>query len=418
METPAHRHRVVVTGLGIVTAIGRSVPAFADALKSGVCGIGPVTVFDTTEFRTHTGGEVRGFDPGAAIPKAYRRKRMSRSDRMAMSAALEALTDAGLLPLPDELKTGMGVVIGGGAGGMLECEALYREYLEGRRRLPFSPFASFCCASSADHIASALGLMGPKTTFMTACSSGGTAVGFARDLIADGMADAIIAGGTEPLSRVTYAAFNGLQAVDPEYPKPFDKNRQGMSLGEGAGVLILESLEHARRRDARILAEVLGYGISCDAHHMTAPDPSASGAVRCMQAALADAGIDPSRIDYINAHGTATPANDRMETLAIKSVFGEGAYEIPVSSTKAMHGHTLGAAGAIEAVACALAIHGKFIPPTVHHDEPDPDCDFDYVAGGVREADVRVALSNSFAFGGNNTTVILGAFTEKGIVHE
>ena len=412
------KRRVVITGLGIVAAIGDAIAEFTDALKKGVCGIGPVTVFDTADFRTHTGGEVRDFDPRAAIPRSFRRKRMSRSDAMAMAAAIEALTDAGLLPVSDSLRTDMGVVVGGGAGGMPECEALYRDYLEGGRRLPFSQFASFCCASSADHIASALGLMGPKTTFMTACSSGGTAVGFARDLIADGAAEAIVAGGAEPLSRITYAAFNGLQAVDPEYPKPFDKNRRGMSLGEGAGVLILESLDHARRRGARILGEVLGCGISCDAHHMTAPDPSASGAMRCMTAALKDAGIDPSRIDYINAHGTATPANDRMETLAIKTVFGERAYAIPVSSTKAMHGHALGAAGAIESVVCALAIREKFIPPTVHHEDPDPECDLDYVAGAARDADVRIALSNSFAFGGNNTTVILGEFAEKGIGHE
>jgi 3-oxoacyl-[acyl-carrier-protein] synthase II len=407
--------RVVITGLGAVTAIGNTVPGLTAALKKGVCGIRPVSVFDTTDFRTHTGGEVRDFDPDVAIPRRYRRKRMSRSDGMAMAAALEALADAGLSPLPDRLKPDVGVAIGGGAGGMLECEALYREYLAGERRLPFSQFASFCCASSADHIASALGLMGPKTTFMTACSSGGTAIGYARDLIADGMAEVMVAGGAEPLSRITYASFNGLQAVDPEYPKPFDKDRQGMSLGEGAGVLILESLDHARRRGARILGEVLGYGVSCDAHHMTAPDPSASGAIRAMTAALADAGIDPSRVDYINAHGTATPANDRMETLAIKSVFGDRACDIPVSSTKSMHGHTLGAAGAIEGVVCALAIHHGFIPPTIHHTEPDPECDLDYVADGVRETPVDVALSNSFAFGGNNTTVILGRFTEKGI---
>ncbi len=410
--------RVVITGLGAVTAIGHTAGEFAEALKAGVCGIGPVSVFDTADFRTHTGAEVRGFDSVAAIPRSYRRKRMSRSDRMAMAAALEALGDAGLATVPDGLKPGMGVVIGGGAGGMLECEALYRDHLAGSRRLPFSQFASFCCASSADHIASALGLLGPRTTFMTACSSGGTAIGYARDLIADGMAEAVVAGGAEPLSRVTYAAFNGLQAVDPDHPKPFDRNRRGMSLGEGAGVLILESLDHARRRGARIIGEVLGYGISCDAHHMTAPDPSGNGAIRCMSAALADAGVGPSQIDYINAHGTATPANDRMETLAVKAVFGDRAYHIPVSSTKAMHGHTLGAAGAIEGVVCALAIRDRFIPPTIHHAEPDPDCDLDYVTDGMREADVRIALSNSFAFGGNNTTVVLGAFTEKGVARE
>ncbi len=407
--------RVVITGLGVVTAIGKNIPEFADALTQGVCGIGPVSVFDTTGFRTHTGGEVRDFDPKTAIPRRYRRKRMSRSDGMAMAAVLEALTDAGLSPLPDRLKPGIGVAIGGGAGGMLECEALYRDYLAGGRQLPFSRFASFCCASSADHIASVLGLMGPKTTFMTACSSGGTAIGYGRDLIADGMADIMVAGGTEPLSRVTYATFNGLQAVDPDYPKPFDKDRQGMSLGEGAGVLILESLDHAWRRNARILGEMLGYGVSCDAHHMTAPDPSASGAIRAMTAALADAGVDPSRVDYINAHGTATPANDRMETLAIKTLFGDRACDIPVSSTKSMHGHTLGAAGAIEGVVCALAIRHGFIPPTIHHTEPDPDCDLDYVADGMREQPVRIALSNSFAFGGNNTTLILGEFSEEGI---
>lgn len=406
--------RVVITGLGVVTAIGKNIPEFTDALTQGVCGIGPVSVFDTTGFRTHTGGEVRDFDPKTAIPRHYRRKRMSRSDGMAMAAVLEALTDAGLSPLPDRLKPGIGVAIGGGAGGMLECEALYRDYLAGGRQLPFSRFASFCCASSADHIASVLGLMGPKTTFMTACSSGGTAIGYGRDLIADGMADIMVAGGTEPLSRVTYATFNGLQAVDPDYPKPFDKDRQGMSLGEGAGVLILESLDHAWRRNARILGEMLGYGVSCDAHHMTAPDPSASGAIRAMTAALADAGVDPSRVDYINAHGTATPANDRMETLAIKTLFGDRAWDIPVSSTKSMHGHTLGAAGAIEGVVCALAIRHGFIPPTIHHTEPDPDCDLDYVADGMREQPVRIALSNSFAFGGNNTTLILGEFSEKG----
>jgi 3-oxoacyl-[acyl-carrier-protein] synthase II len=187
-----------------------------------------------------------------------------------------------------------------------------------------------------------------------------------------------------------------------------------MSLGEGAAVVILEALDHARRRGARILGEVLGYGVSCDAHHMTAPDPSASGAIRAMTAALANAGIDASRIDYINAHGTATPANDRMETLAIKTVFGGRARDIPVSSTKSMHGHTLGAAGAIEGVVCALAIRHGFIPPTIHHTEPDPDCDLDYVADGMREQPVRIALSNSFAFGGNNTTLILGEFSEEG----
>lgn len=409
------QRRVVITGLGVVSAIGNNIPEFAGALKNGACGIGPVTAFDVADYRTHTAGEVWNFNPRSAIPRPFWRKRMSRSDALAMTAALEALTEAGLLPVPDALKPDMGVIMGGGAGGMLECEPLYRDYLKENQRPAFSPFASFCCASSADMIASTLELMGPKTTFMTACSSGAAAIGFARDLIANGMAQAVVAGGTEPLSRITYAVFNGLQAVDPDYPKPFDKNRKGMSLAEGAGVLILESLDHAKCRGARIIGEALGYGMSCDAWHTTAPDPSAAGAIRSMIAALEDAGIDPSHIDYINAHGTATPANDSMETTAIKTVFGNRAFDIPVSSTKSMHGHTLGAAGAIEAVVCALAIRDQFIPPTIHHVEPAPDCDLDYVADGARNADIGVALSNSFAFGGNNVTIVLGRFAEKGV---
>ncbi len=317
------KERVVITGLGTVNAIAGSVSEFSEALRQGVCGIGPVTVFDTTDFRTHIGGEVKNFLPREMIPSEFSLKRMSRSDRMAMAAALEALRDAGLFPFPEVLQADTGVVIGGGAGGMLEGEEAYRRYLQGSNKgVRYSPFSAFCCASSADHIASYLELMGPKTTFMTACSSGATAIGYARDLIREGMATAVIAGGTEPLCRITYGAFNALQAVDREYCKPFDKNRQGLSLGEGAGILILEALSQAQKRGARIYGEVLGYGVSCDSYHMTAPDPEASGAARCMEAALQDSGVAPEQVDYINAHGTATPANDSIETKGIKAVFG------------------------------------------------------------------------------------------------
>ncbi len=340
--------RVVVTGRGTVNAIAKNVNAFAVALKTGLCGIGPVTLFDTTDYRTHTGAQVRNFDPRLHIPKNYSLKRMSRSDCMAMAAALEALSEAGLIPFPEELAADTGVVIGGGAGGMLECEPVFSGYLEkGADRLSGTPFAAFSCASSADHIATHFTLLGPKTTFMTACSSGATAIGYARDLIRQEAADVVVCGGTEPLCRITYSAFNALQAVDPEYCKPFDRNRQGLTLGEGAGILILESLDHALSRGAKIYGEVLGCGISCDANHMTAPDPNAAGAVGAMTAALDDAGISHEDVDYINAHGTATPANDRMETRGIKTVFGSRAQRIPVSSTKSMLGHTLGAAGAI-----------------------------------------------------------------------
>jgi 3-oxoacyl-[acyl-carrier-protein] synthase II len=408
--------RVVITGLGTINAIAGNMPEFCCALRNGVCGIGPVSVFDTADFTTHTGGEVKRFAPGEMIPPEFSIKRMSRSDLMAMAAAVEALKNAGLFPVPDALLADTGVVIGGGAGGMLEAEEAYRQYLRDKGKgVRFSRFASFCCASSADHIASKLRLMGPKTTFMTACSSGATAMGYARDLIRAGMAKVVIAGGTESLSRITYGGFNALGAVDPEFCKPFDKNRQGISLGEGSGILILESLNHARNRDAQIYGEFLGYGVSGDAYHMTAPDPQASGAVRCMRTALQDAGVHPERIDYINAHGTATPANDRMETRGIKEVFGKKAYQIPVSSTKSMLGHTLGAAGAIEGVASILGIVERFIPPTIHLTEPDPECDLDYVVEGSRNSGINIVLSNSFAFGGNNTCVILGRFTEKGM---
>jgi 3-oxoacyl-[acyl-carrier-protein] synthase II len=409
--------RVVITGLGTVNAVANSVPQFSQALRLGSCGIGPLTLFEAAAFRTQTAGQAK-FDLRQALPAKLRRKRMSRSDAMAMAATFEALQHAGLWPFPAALQEDTGVVIGGGAGGMLEGEAAYRRYLTGpARQVPFSAFASFCCAASADHIASILGLWGPKTTFMTACASGATALGFGRDLIRDGMARVVIAGGTEPLSRTTYAAFNALKAVDPDFCKPFDLYREGLSLGEGAGIMILEPLSQARARGAVIHGELLGYGLSGDAHHMTAPDPEAAGALRCMRAALDDAGVDPAQVDYINAHGTATPANDRMETLGIKHLFGRRAYDIPVSSTKSMIGHTLGAAGAIEGVATVLALSQGFIPPTVHLTNPDPDCDLDYVAAGARAADIRIALSNSFAFGGNNTSLVFGRYSGGETLH-
>jgi 3-oxoacyl-[acyl-carrier-protein] synthase II len=413
------RHRVVITGMGTVNAVAVGTERYARALRDAVCGIGPITLFDTSSHRTKTGGEVKDFFPRKAIPPEFSVKRMSRSDLMAFAATIEALQGGGLYPFPEGLRETTGVFIGGGAGGMLEGEDFYRSYLnKEKERVRFSPLASLFCASSADHIATKLSLFGPKTTFMTACSSSATAIGFAADVIRSGAASIMIAGGTEPLSRIIYGAFNSLRSVDPDYCKPFDKNRQGLSLGEGAGIFILESLDSAQARGAAIVAEFLGYGVSCDAHHMTAPDPQGSGAVRAMQAALADAGIAKERIDYINAHGTATPANDAIETKAVKELFGARAYDIPISSTKSMIAHTLGAAGALEGMACVLGITGGFIPPTVHHTEPDPECDLDYVPNASRNKELSIVLSNSFAFGGNNTSVIYGRYTDGGIVNE
>nr|MDA8123589.1 beta-ketoacyl-[acyl-carrier-protein] synthase family protein [Deltaproteobacteria bacterium] len=345
-------------------------------------------------------------------------KRLSRSDAFALAATLQALAQAGLDPIPETLREEMGVIIGGGAGGLLEAESFFSDYLEGGARTArFSRLAPVSCAASANQLATQLNLWGPKTTLMTACSSGATSVGMARDLIRTGAARVVIAGGTEPLSRLTFASFNALQAVDPTHCRPFSGNRGGLSLGEGAGILILESLAHARQRGAKVLGEILGYGVTCDSHHMTAPDVGASGAARAMRAALDDAGLAPEAVEYISAHGTATPLNDLMETRAIKEVFGLRAGKIPVSSTKAMHGHTLGASGALGSVVSLLAISEGFIPPTIHYETPDPECDLDYVTEGARRAELDVVLCNAFAFGGNNTTVLFGRVREEEARH-
>ena len=412
------KNRIVITGLGTLNSIANNVIDFAAALQAGTCGIKKLELFDTTEFRTQTGGQIKNFIPREYIPADFPIKRMSRADRISFAATLAALTDAGLYPLPDALKDEMGVAIGGGSGGLLEAESFYMELLKkGAARARFSKLSSIYCASSADRIASGLGLCGPKTTFMTACSAGATALGYARDLIASGQASMMLAGGVEPMCRITYAAFNALKSVDPDVCRPFDKNRAGLSLGEAAAIMVLEELDAAIERGARIYGEILGYGVTCDSFHMTSPDEKASGAVRSMQAALKDSGLAIEDIDYINAHGTATPVNDITETRAIKEVFGKRAYRIPVSSTKSMHAHTLGAAGALEGIVSMLAILHGFVPPTINYQESDPECDLDYVTTGSRKADLRTVLSNSFAFGGNNTTVIFGKYEGKGVRH-
>ena len=410
--------RIVITGLGTLNAIANNVADFAVALQTGVCGIKDIDLFDTAEFRTHKGGQIKNFIARDHIPEEWPIKRMSRADMISFAATLAALRDAGLDFLPDSLKEEMGVAIGGGSGGLLEAESFYMEMLKkGVPKARFSKLSTIYCASSADRIASGLGLSGPKTTFMTACSAGATALGYARDLIVSGQASMMIAGGVEPMCRITYAAFNALKSVDPDACRPFDKNRSGLSLGEAAAIMILEELDAAIERGARIYGEILGYGVTCDSFHMTSPDEKASGAVRSMQAALQDSGLTIEDIDYINAHGTATLVNDVTETKAIKEVFGPRAYSIPVSSTKSMHAHTLGAAGALEGIVSMLALLHGFIPSTINYQESDPLCDLDYVTSGSRKANLRTVLSNSFAFGGNNTTVILGQYDGIGARH-
>jgi len=412
------KRRIVITGLGTINAVAHNIPDFVSALSAGVCGIGPLDLFETDGFRCQNGGQIKNFSPRNFIPHHFSLKRMSRADMLSFAATLEALTDAGLYPLALQLAEETGVVIGGGSGGLLEAEFFYKDLLKKNgEHARFSKLSTVYCASSADRIASNLDLSGPKATFMTACSAGGTALGYARDLIQNGQAKMVIAGGVEPMCRITYAAFNALKSLDPGVCHPFDQNRAGLSLGEAAAILILEPLEAALARGAKIHGEILGYGVTCDSFHMTAPDENASGAIRSMQAALRDSGLVNEDVDYINAHGTATPVNDAMETRAIKEVFGKRAYSIPVSSTKAMTAHTLGAAGALEGIVSVLALEHGFIPPTISFREPDPACDLDYVTDCARRAELRVVLSNSFAFGGNNTTVIFGKYDRRDIRH-
>jgi 3-oxoacyl-[acyl-carrier-protein] synthase II len=396
-------HRVVVTGIGIIASIGWSCAEFEAGLFKGQCGIGPLTLFDTSGFTARVGGQVT-HDNLAGGFKAREIKRISRCDLLGLTAAKEALTHSGIdLDLCD--RESIGVVLGGGAGGMLEWERYRRRRWSGSKRNISSKLLAASPCTLTDLIAGHYGLWGTRATITTACSSSATSIGYGFDLIRCGDQQMVITGGSESLSELTFAGFNALRVMSPEACRPFDRNRKGLSLGEGAAVLVLEALDHARARGANVLAEVLGYAINSDAYHMTSPDPEAQGMQRVMAQALARSNVAPDQIDYVNAHGTGTQINDATETAAIKSVLGR---DIVVSSTKSMVGHCLGAAGAIETVATLLALIRQVAPPTIHLEEADPECDLDYVPGCSRPHRIRYALSNSFAFGGNNTSLILG----------
>lgn len=400
--------RVVISGVGSWNGFGAGVGAFLGALRGGGCAIGAMTLFPSDAYRTHRAAVAPEVDLGASVPERLAR-RLSRSDRMAIAAAREAWCASGLAASgvpPERIAT----VIGGTTGGMLEAEEELRRFHAGEiPRMEPHRLVAMPVHATGEAIAALLGCRGPRVTVVTACSSSANSIGLAADLIQEGRADAAIAGGTDAHCRMTYAGFNALQALDPEVCRPFDRRRAGLSLGEGAAIVVLEEEAHARRRGAAILAEFLGYGTSADAHHMTAPDPEGRGAVKAMRRALAEAGLEPAAVDYVNAHGTGTPQNDPIETRAIHTVFGDHARRLAVSSTKSQTGHCLGAAGAIEILATVLAIHHGFVPPTVNLEEPDPLCDLDYVPREARAQRVRVALSNSYGFGGNNTSVVLGA---------
>lgn len=399
--------RVAVTGLGIISAIGESVPEFKEGLFNGKCGIGPISLFDTKGFMTQSAAQVKNRNL-KALSGSLGIRRISRCDLLGLIAAREALSDSGL-DFDNCDRNDIGVVLGGGAGGMLSWEKYRRALWSKKARPRPSLLLSSASCTLTDLIASRYRLTGSRATIVTACSSSATSIGFASDLIRSGAHEIVITGGSESLSEVTFAGFNALRVVDPEYCRPFDKNRRGLSLGEGAAILVLEDYEKAKKRGATIYAEVLGYATNSDAFHMTSPDPEAMGMSRVMVKALERARVAANQVDYINAHGTATRANDQLETKAIKKVFGEkNAGDLAISSTKSMVGHCLGAGGAIEAVATILALREQVAPPTIHLDEPDPDCDLDYVPLQARPRKIRIALSNSFAFGGNNTSLVFG----------
>ena len=385
--------RVVVTGLGAVTPFGLGVKAYWSGLASGTCALRPLTVIDTDGFRCRIGGEVPESVGGSP--------RRSRADRLAMAAADEALADAGL-GVAERGDTAL--VVGAVGGGMLEAEAWYWAAARGHRGRPLPAVRSMLPCAHAETLAMRFKLGGPRHTVVTACSSGAVALAEAAALIEAGVAETAVAGGVDSITRICFMGFNALKLLDPTPCRPFDRERRGMSIGEGAGFVVLEAETHARVRGARVHAELAGYGMTTDAYHITAPEPEGDGMARAMQAALAQAREEPAAVRYANAHGTGTPQNDRVEARALERVFGEGG--LLVSSTKSMIGHTMAAAGSLEAIATVLTLGHRMVPPTANLDTPDPEVHFDCVPRAAREAAVDCAISNSFGFGGQNVTVL------------
>lgn len=410
------KRRVVVTGLGIISPLGNDVGTFWQALIAGKSGIGPLMTFDASAFDSRIAGEVKDFEPAKYLdPKDARR--MEKFAQYAVAAAKQAFTDSQLDASKEDTNR-IGVVIGSGIGSLRIIEEEHKVYLEkGPSRL--SPFLipMIIMNEAAGHVSIALGLKGPNSCVATACASGSHALGDAFRIIQYGDADIMLAGGTEScITALGLGGFCALKALSKrndapqKASRPFDKLRDGFVMAEGAGLVVLESLEHALKRNARIYAEMIGYGMSADAYHMTAPDATGSGASRAMLAALADAHIKPEEIEYLNAHGTSTALNDKIETLAIKKTFGKHAYKIAVNSTKSMTGHLLGAAGGLEFVVCCLSIRDAIVHPTINQEVADPDCDLDYVPNVSRKMNVNVAMSNSLGFGGHNATLIVKRF--------
>lgn len=408
--------RVVVTGLGTYNPLGNDVATTWEKITKGESGIDTISHFDASEYKTQFAGEVHGFDP---VPLFGRKeaRRMSRVTQLALAATQQALDDA-KLEATDSNRDRIGVVLGSGMGSM---DPVIDNVETFNKRGPYRVSPFFVPMMLADTPAATIsishGFRGPNMSVATACATGNNVVGEAARVVQRGDADVMIAGGSEAcVLPLVLAGFSVMQALSTrnEDPKrasrPFDKTRDGFVFGEGAAVLVLESLDHARARGAHIYGEVLGYGTSADAYHLAMPAENGEGAVKSMQNALDSAEIEPTAVDYINAHGTGTPLNDKGETAAIKTAFGEHAYDIPVSSTKSMHGHLLGAVGALEALICLKSIENGIIPPTINYETPDPECDLDYVPNEARKADLNIVMSNGFGLGGHNATIILGKY--------
>ncbi|HWP30259.1 MAG TPA: beta-ketoacyl-ACP synthase II [Fimbriimonadales bacterium] len=411
--------RVVVTGLGAISPIGNDVETFWRNALSGKNGIGKITFFDASRFACKIAGEVKDFDPSVFLD-AKEARRLTRFIQFAVAASDMAIRNA-CLDLESEDRNRIGVLIGSGIGGLdILTENLRRLFSDGPDKV--SPFlVPYMIPDMASgYVSIRYNLKGPNSCVVTACSTGANAIGDAAAIIKRGEADVMIAGGVEaPIVEISLGGFSAARALstrndDPEHAsRPFDAKRDGFVMSEGAGILVLESLSHARERNAKIFAEVVGYAQTADAFHITQPEPSADGAARSMALAMKYASLNPEDITYINAHGTSTPYNDRLETLAIKKVFGEHAYKVPISSTKSMIGHSLGAAGALESIVCIKALQENWIPPTINYEFPDPECDLDYVPNKARQTEMRFAMKNSFGFGGHNATLI---FAKAGLL--
>jgi len=411
--------RVVITGMGLITPLGIGVEPSWQRLIAGRSGIGSISAFDSSDLPVHIAGEVKGFDPLLYIePKEV--KKMDRFIHFAVATSALAIEDSGL-KITEENAERIGVIIGSGMGGLPTIEHYVKVYLEkGYRRITpfFIPMLIINLASG--HVSIMFGARGPNTAIATACATGSHAIGDAFKIIQRDDADAMICGGTEsvitPMAVGGFAVMKALSTRNSEperASRPFDRDRDGFVIGEGAGIVILESLEHARKRGAKIYAEVVGYGMSSDAYHITAPSPGGEGAASCMTAALKDAGIPPEFVNYINAHGTSTKHGDEIETAAIKKVFGQHAYRLCVSSTKSMTGHLLGAAGGVEAVFATLCVYYDIVPPTINLENPDDGCDLDYVPNSSRHCNVHYALWNSFGFGGTNACLLFKKYQES-----